>query len=225
MFKVLIVDDDAEIGTLLCAALARHGLQAEHLLDGQGLLKRLARGDVDVLILDRMLPGEDGLSLCGAVRQRFSLPILMLTAMGDPLDRVVGLYGGADDYVVKPFDVAELVARVKVLMRRQQASSGPAAEHLHFARWTLAVAQRELRRADGLLVPLSGAEFRLLLALLQDKGKVVGRAELQAQAQPRSVGHERSIDLLVSRLRHKLQDDSGQLIRTIRGLGYQLDAS
>ncbi|TDM08781.1 MAG: hypothetical protein C4K60_05165 [Ideonella sp. MAG2] len=93
MFKVLIVDDDAEIGTLLCAALARHGLQAEHLLDGQGLLKRLARGDVDVLILDRMLPSEDGLSLCGAVRQRHTLPILMLTAMGDPVDRVVGLYG------------------------------------------------------------------------------------------------------------------------------------
>lgn len=223
MYRVLIVDDDAEIGALLCAALARHGLHGEHQLSGEGLLKRLAHGDVDVLVLDRMLPGEDGLSLCGAVRQRHTLPILMLTAMGDPVDRVVGLYGGADDYMVKPFDVAELVARVKVLMRRQHARSGPAPQLWHFAGWTLALAQRELRRADGLLVPLSGAEFRLLLALLQDKGKVVGRAELQAQAQARSVGHERSIDLLVSRLRYKLQDDASQLIRTVRGQGYQLD--
>lgn len=222
MFKVLIVDDDAEIGTLLCAALARHGLQAEHLLDGQGLLKRLARGDVDVLILDRMLPGEDGLSLCGAVRQRFTLPILMLTAMGDPLDRVVGLYGGADDYVVKPFDAAELVARVKVLMRRHGGEARQ--ETWQFAGWTLKVSRRELQRADGLVVPLSGAEYRLLLCLLQHRGQVLSRADLQAQAQPRAVGHERSIDLLVSRLRHKLQDEDGQVVRTVRGLGYQLDA-
>ncbi|MFG6446772.1 response regulator transcription factor [Roseateles sp. BYS180W] len=222
MVRVLIVDDDAEIGALLCAALARHGLQAEHQLSGQGLLKRLACGDVDVLILDRMLPGDDGLSLCGAVRQQHALPILMLTALGDPVDRVVGLYGGADDYMVKPFDVAELVARIKVLMRRQQGEVRQ--EAWHFAGWALNLSQRELRRADGLLVPLSGAEFRLLLCLLQHKGQVLSRADLQAQAQPRAVGHERSIDLLVSRLRHKLQDDEGRLVRTVRGLGYQLDA-
>lgn len=222
MYRVLIVDDDAEIGALLCAALTRHGLQAEHQLSGEGLLKRLARGDVDVLVLDRMLPGDDGLTLCGAVRQRFSLPILMLTAMGDPLDRVVGLYGGADDYVVKPFDAAELVARVKVLMRRQHGEARQ--EAWQFAGWTLKVTQRELQRADGLVVPLSGAEFRLLMCLLQHKGQVLSRADLQAQAQPRAVGHERSIDLLVSRLRHKLQDEDGQVVRTVRGLGYQLDA-
>ena len=223
MFRVLIVDDEAEIGALLCAALTRHGLYAEHLPDGRGLLNRLARGDVEVLILDRMLPGDDGLTLCGAVRKRFTLPILMLTAMGDPLDRVVGLYGGADDYVVKPFDSAELVARVKVLMRRRQGEHRQ--EALHLPGWTLNVNQRELRRTDGLVVPLLGAEFRLLMCLLQHKGQVLSRSDLQAQAQPRAVGHERSIDLLVSRLRHKLQDDEGLLVRTVRGLGYQLDAS
>lgn len=225
MTRVLIVDDDPEIGRLLCAHLAGHGLQPEHLPDGRGLLARLAQGDIDVLLLDWMLPGTDGRSWCQQVRARHALPILMLTALGDVPDRIVGLESGADDYMVKPFDVREVLARIQVLLRRpRQAPGVQARDRIRFADWTLQRTAQTLQHDDGLLVPLSGSEFRLLMALLAQPRRVIPRAELQRAAR-RAPGNDRSIDLLVSRLRRKLRDTDGLLVSTVRGEGYRLDAT
>lgn len=189
----------------------------------------LARGRFDVLVLDLMLPGgEDGYALCREVRaQQPLLPILMLTARAETVDRVLGLELGADDYVVKPFEPRELVARLRALCRRLRSGQQAAAPvERRFGDWRLDYSQRQLYRPDGVLVPLANAEFRLLATFIERPGRVLSRDFLLDAARGREVEQfDRSIDMLVSRLRSKLGDDARQprLIRTVRGEGYLFD--
>jgi len=229
MTRCLLVDDDPAIRILLLDYLARFGLQAEAVPDGAALRARLARGGIDVLLLDLMLPDDDGLSLCQWVkRTQPQLPVIMLTAQGDPLSRVLGLELGADDYVPKPFEPRELVARIKAVLRRGGAVGAPvAAGTLRFMGWRFDRIRRELMAPDGTLVALSAAESRLLAAFVDHPGRVLGRERLIELTRASGVEvNDRAIDLAVSRLRAKFGGGAaGQgLIRTVRGEGYLFDA-
>ncbi len=228
MTRCLLVDDDPEIRTLLLGYLQRFGLEAEAVADGASLRRRLPQGGIDLLLLDLMLPGEDGLSLCQWAKRRWpALPVIMLTAQGDPLSRVLGLELGADDYLPKPFEPRELVARIKAVLRRGSAvaATAPATE-ARFGGWVFDRLRRQLLAPDGVVVALSAAEFRLLSAFVDHPGQVLGRDRLLALSHaPGAVANDRSVDLAVSRLRGKLGDgaDGQPLIRTIRGEGYRFD--
>ena len=225
--RVLVVDDDVDIRELLVGYLLRYGLHAEGVGDGQAMRQALQAGTFDLIVLDLMLPGESGLSLCRWLRSDSGIPILMLTALGEPADRVVGLELGADDYMAKPFEPRELVARIQSIMRRvREGSEARICNRASFDGWKLDGALRQLQRPDGLLVALSNAEFRLLWAFLQRPRQVLSREQLLDAARGRGIeAFDRSIDLLVSRLRQKLGDDprSPRLIKTVRGEGYLFD--
>ena len=229
--RALIVDDDPEIGDLLCGYLAGFGVQAEAVGDGAGMRAAMANREFHVVILDLMLPTEGGLSLCRELREAGSIPIIMLTARGETADRVLGLGLGADDYMVKPFEPRELVARIQTVLRRTQSAGGGGAatrEIVSFEGWSLNRIARQLITPQKLVVPLSNAEFRLLFAFIEHPRRVLSRDYLIDVARGRSADvFDRSIDLLVSRLRQKLNDDpkSPMLIRTVRGEGYMFDAS
>ena len=225
---ILVVDDDQEITTLLCAYLARFGFHAHAAADADTMRAQLARQAIDLVVLDLMLPGTDGLALAREVRARSALPIIMLTARTSPYDRVLGLEMGADDYMDKPFEPRELVARIQSVLRRTHLrGDAAAADLLRFDGWTLRRQERQLVAPDGLVVPLSNAEYRLLCTFLAMPRHLFSRAELMERARGRSLeSFERSIDLLISRLRHKLAGaglHGSQLIRTVRGAGYMLD--
>ena len=194
--------------------------------DGKAMFAALGRSKVDLIVLDVMLQHEDGFSLCRRVRATSTIPIIMLTAVADNTDRVVGLELGADDYLTKPFDQRELLARVKAVLRRT-AAAGPKQDEtrpvLRFAGWRLDVVRRELRSADDALVLLSGAEFDLLLAFAEHSRRVLTRDQLIDLARGSThVAYDRSIDVQVSRLRYKLEQDpkNPSIIRTIRNSGY-----
>ena len=227
MTHCLLVDDDPEIRALLLDYLQRFGLAAEAVADGASLRRRLPQGGVDMLLLDLMLPDENGLDLCRWVKHAWPrLPVIMLTAQGDPLSRVLGLEIGADDYLPKPFEPRELVARIKAVLRRG-AAAVVAPDQTRFAGWCFDRQRRELVAADGTLVALSAAEFRLLCAFVDRPGRVLSREQLiEATCAPGVDVNERAIDLAVSRLRAKFGADArGQaLIRTLRGKGYLFDA-
>jgi two-component system OmpR family response regulator len=228
---LLVVDDDREIRTLLSEYLEQAGYRVTAVADGRAMRRVLDSSRVDLVILDLMLPGEDGLTLCRELRSRSRIPILMLTARGEETDRIVGLEMGADDYLPKPFNPRELLARTKSILRRAQ-SLPPNLEpepvgNFRFADWTLDVTTRELLAADGLVVPLSGAEYRLLRVFLDHPQRVLSRDQLLDLAQGReTVMFDRSIDVLVGRLRRRLDDDAKEprLIKTVRGQGYVLAA-
>ena len=228
---ILIVDDDAEIRHLLREYLERNGMRAQAVADGRGMRAALETGRFDLVILDLMLPGEDGLALCRDLRTRSNLPVIMLTARGEETDRVVGLEMGADDYVPKPFSPRELLARIKAVMRRSQTLPPPAtagAKRLGFAGWTLDLAHRQLTSPDGVVVALSGGEYRLLKVFLEHPNHVLTRDQLLDFTRGReSTPFDRSIDVQVGRLRRRL-GDTGQepvLIKTVRGEGYVLAAT
>jgi two-component system OmpR family response regulator len=225
--RILVVDDDEEIGALLRRFLERNGFEVDVASSGVAMDERLARGTYDLMTLDLMLPGEDGLSLCRRVRAKSSLPIIMVTATSATSERIVGLEVGADDYLAKPFDPRELLARVRAILRRADAAlPGPVTGTrvaVRFAGWQLDVARRELRAGDGTLVPLSGGEFDLLLAFVEHPQRVLTREQLIDLARGnRHEAFDRSIDVQVSRLRRKLGYDTTapELIRTIRNAGY-----
>ncbi len=230
--RILIVDDDPDIRSLLGSYLAGFGLQADGVGDGEAMRQAMAQTHYDVMVLDLMLPGEDGLSLCRALRADSDIPIIMLTARGESTDRVVGLELGADDYVVKPFDPRELVARIHTILRRARTGQARAAEpgegeEVSFEGWRLNRVTRQLTTPAQLVVPLSNAEFRLLWVFIERPRSVLNRDQLMDAARGRSAeAFDRSIDLLVSRLRQKLNDDpkSPRLLKTIRGEGYLFDA-
>nr|WP_314625670.1 response regulator [uncultured Noviherbaspirillum sp.] len=230
--RALIVDDDKEICALLCAYLADFGIEARGVHDGAAMRCALAEQTPDVIILDLMLPGEDGLTLCRQLRSSGNIPVIMLTARGEPADRVVGLELGADDYVVKPFDPRELVARIHTVLRRarNEGSGGSIdneRERISFEGWTLDVGTRQLTTPRQVVVPLSNAEFRLLRTFIDRPRRVLNRDQLMEAARgSASTAFDRSIDLLVSRLRQKLDDDprDPKLLKTIRGEGYMFDA-
>jgi two-component system, OmpR family, response regulator len=224
--KILIVDDDHEIRELVARFLRKHGLRVETVADCRAMARALETGRFDLVVLDLMLPGEDGLSLCRHLRATSSLPVIMLTAVAEDTDRIVGLEMGADDYVTKPFNPRELLARIKAVLRRTGGGGRETAEGtLTFAGWRLAAAQRELRDPDGVLVPLTSGEFDLLLALVERPERVLSRDQLLDLTKGRdALPFDRSIDVQLSRLRRKIETDpqNPKLIKTVRGGGYML---
>ncbi|AMQ41278.1 MULTISPECIES: response regulator [Aeromonas] len=228
---ILVVDDHSEIRDLLKRFLEQHGLRVSCARDGKEMKRLLEEREFDLLVLDLMMPGEDGLTLCRELRVKSNLPIIMLTAMGEETDRIIGLEMGADDYLAKPFNPRELLARIKAVMRRTQADNQPAAEaltrDLRFDRWLLDVNRRELVDEDGVGLSLSTAEFDLLKVFLERPQRVLSRDQLLDLARGReAVAFDRAIDTLVSRLRRKLERDpkNPELIKTIWGGGYMFSA-
>lgn len=232
---ILIVDDDREIRTLLADYLEKQGLRCTTAADGREMRVALEHHRVDLIVLDLMLPGEDGLTLCRNLRAggpHANTPVLMLTARGEDMDRILGLEMGADDYLAKPFVPRELLARIRAILRRARAlppnldahPPGRAGE-LRFAGWRLNTVGRHLLAADDTVVPLSGAEYRLLAVFLAHPQRVLNRDQLMELTQGREADvFDRSIDLLVSRLRQRLGDNAREpaIIKTVRNEGYVL---
>jgi len=234
---VLIVDDDREIRDLLARFMEKHGFRVSAARDGRDLRRLFPDGRFDLVVLDIMMPGENGLELCRWLRSISRVPVIMLTAMGEETDRIVGLELGADDYLAKPFNPRELLARIKAVLRRTGAAgNGPAtaqlaneapAQILRFAGWTLETARRRLLSPAGVEVPLTGGEYDLLLALAERPNRVLTRDMLLDLLRGRTAGpFDRAIDVQISRLRRKLEDDARNptLIKTVRGGGYVLSA-
>jgi two-component system OmpR family response regulator len=230
--RCVVVDDDPDVRRDLAAYLSGFGLRATALADGAALRRYLASQGADVVVLDLMLPGEDGLALLRWLQAEHpALPVLMLTARGDAASRVVGLELGADDYIAKPFEPRELVARLQAVLRRaaKGRQAGEPGRVVRFEGWRLDRVLRELRRVDDVVLPLSSAEFRLLAVFVERPGRVLSREKLLELTRAAGVDvSDRSIDLAVSRLRAKLGDGHGdetpRLIRTVRGVGYLFDA-
>ncbi|GAB2898751.1 response regulator [Uliginosibacterium flavum] len=225
--KILVVDDDPELTELLRGYLGNNGFLVETAGDGQSMRKMLEASTPDLLILDLMLPGEDGLTLCRNLRAASRLPILMLTARGDDMDRIIGLEMGADDYLPKPFNPRELLARIRSILRRAEDHEprDRPAKALHFAGWTLDLAARNLIDSDGIVIALSTGEFRLLHLLAETPNCVFSRDQLTDAMAGRDAGpFDRTIDVMISRLRRRLNDDARdpQLIKTVRSEGYML---
>lgn len=227
---VLIVDDHREIRELVSRALTKEGFRVSAAADGRQMRKILVDGRIDLVLLDLMLPGEDGLALCRALRAESDIPIIMLTAKGEEVDRVIGLEMGADDYLPKPFGSRELVARIKAVLRRSPVSRN---EHetkprlFRFAEWTLNTETRALMRHDGVLVPLSTGEYDLLLAMVERPQRTLNRDQLLDLARGRAANAlDRSIDTQISRLRKKIEKDPSdpQIIKTVWGGGYLFTA-
>ncbi len=226
---ILIVDDDPEIRRLLVDYLTRNQFDAIAARDGREMWQQLDRHAVDLIVLDLMLPDTDGLTLCRDLRAKSPLPVLMLTARGEETDRIVGIEMGADDYLVKPFNPRELLARIKTILRRTRALPPnlrpEPTRYLHFSGWSLDTATRLLTAPDGVATPLSGGEFRLLRLLLEHPNRVLNRDQLTEMIHGREAeAYDRAIDVQISRLRQRLRDDSRepQLIKTVRGEGYVL---
>jgi two-component system OmpR family response regulator len=224
---ILVVDDDREIRTLLRDFLEKNGFKATAVADGQETRRALARERFDLVVLDLMLPGESGLTICRELRQSSDIPIIMLTALGEEVDRVVGLEVGADDYLAKPFSPRELVGRIRAVLRRtlQQPRQPGVTDAAGFAfgDWYLDATTRTLTHADGAVVALSGAEYRLLAVLLENAPRLLKRAELLEIVRGRDFDpFDRSIDVRVSRLRQTLRDDARapRIIKTVYGEGY-----
>jgi two-component system OmpR family response regulator len=201
---ILIVDDDAEIRSLLRDYLERNGMRAEAVADGRGMRAALQRGRFDLVILDLMLPGEDGLVLCRNLRARSNLPVIMLTARGEETDRIVGLEMGADDYVPKPFNPRELLARIKAVLRRAQSlpkeATSSDAKCMRFAGWNLDLATHQLTSPKGVVTPLSSGEYRLLRVFLEHPNRVLSRDQLLDLTSGReATSFDRSIDVQVGR--------------------------
>lgn len=227
---ILIVDDDADIRDLLGEYLGEAGLRTSAAADGPGMWQALQAGGVDLVVLDLMLPGPDGLTLCRELRSRSQLPVIMLTARGQPVDRIVGLEMGADDYMAKPFEPRELLARIRSILRRATPAStadDTPPRHYRFAGWELDTATRQMRAPDGRVVSLGGADYRMLHVLLQHANRTLGRDLLIDHVYGRDrMPVDRAIDVCISRLRQYLGDDARnpRLIRTIRNEGYLLSA-
>jgi two-component system OmpR family response regulator len=224
---ILIVDDDGEVRALLSNFLGRSGYRVSVAQNGAAMMQTLAAAKIDLVILDIMMPGEDGLSLCRRLRVNGPTPIIMLTAMGEETDRVVGLEMGADDYLPKPFSTRELLARIRAILRRSAmpapGSASGAGRVFEFAGWRLDVTRRQLHSPAKALVDLRGAEFDLLLALVERPQHVLTRDQLLDLARGRAaVAFDRSIDVHISRLRRRLETDPSQpeLIKTVRSGGY-----
>jgi len=224
---ILVVDDEPELRSLLAEYLGRHGLSVRTAADGAELTESWARGAPDLLILDVNLPREDGFAIARRVRAGSDIPILMLTAAGDVVDRVVGLELGADDYMVKPFDLRELRARIHALLRRPaRPAPPPEAEPTHVVRMgdlRLDLDARRLLKADGAALPLTAMEFDLLEVFAQNPNRVLTRGRLLDLAHRNADDvFDRSIDVRITRLRQKIETDSAhpRLIKTIRGVGY-----
>jgi two-component system, OmpR family, response regulator len=227
---VLVVEDDQDISALIARFLRSNAVRVSTAGDGREMDRVLKDGRIDLIVLDLMLPGEDGLSLCRRLRSTCRLPIIMLTAKAEEVDRIVGLELGADDYLAKPFNPRELLARIRAVLRRGNSAMAAAERigaRLDFAGWQLDPNSRVLLNPDGVRVPLTGAEFELLLALCERPRRILSRDQLLDLTQGRAAApFERSIDVLISRLRQKMETDprDPMLIKTIRSGGYLFSA-
>ncbi|WP_119269681.1 response regulator [Taklimakanibacter deserti] len=225
---ILIVEDDSDIRRLVSELLRKEGFGVETAEDASGMDAVFSRLRPDLVILDLMLPGEDGLSICRRIRQKDLLPILMLTAKSDEIDRVIGLEMGADDYLVKPFGPRELLARVRALLRRAQAEPRPAPlRRLAFDRFVIDLDARQVSDASGGTLTLTSAEFDLLACFVQRPRRVLSRDQILDWIRGRSTDpFDRTVDMLVSRLRKKLDAASpgSSLISTVRNGGYLFTA-
>jgi len=244
MITCLIVDDDPALRELVGDHLTRYGLQARLADSAAAMRRELARGGIDIVLLDLMLPDGDGIELCRDLRMHSKMPVIMLTAQGDPISRVLGLEMGADDYVAKPFEPRELLARIHALIRRSTGALAPAAGEPGgdpaarfappgapaapgFGGWQIDWRNRMLISPEGVGLSLSNVEYRLLAAFAEHPGEVLSRGQLvEMTRSAASDSNERSIDLAVSRLRAKLREslENPQFIRTVRGRGYQFTA-
>lgn len=228
--KILIVEDDPEIGKLLALAIQENGMTATVAEDGHVMNALLRNNEFDLIILDVMLPGEDGLSICRRIRSEKTTPIILLTALGEEVDRIVGLEVGADDYVTKPFSPREVVARIRSLLRR--ASYGlvntAAQRKLRFEGWQIDPLRRQLHDPSNARVSVTTTEFDLLLAFCRNPGRVITREELLSLTHTGLAGPiERSVDVHISRLRQKIEADpkSPVLLQTVRLGGYMFTAN
>lgn len=230
---ILLVDDERSIREPLAAYLTRSGFRVTQAVDAAQARERMHGYAIDLIILDVMMPGEDGLSLCRHIRETSDRPVILLTAMAEETDRIVGLEMGADDYVVKPFSPRELVARIKVVLRRVGRGSGgvkqrpPETGSYAFAGWVLKAGERALVDPDGVSVPLSTGEFNLMLAFVTHPHQVLSRDQLLDLAHGREAhAFDRAIDNHISRLRRKMEADpkNPALIKTVWGGGYTLAA-
>ena len=229
---ILIVDDDREIRDLVSSYLTKNGLRTSTAADGRQMRSFLDANSVDLIVLDVMMPGQDGLALCRELRagKHKATPVLMLTARSDEMDRVIGLEMGADDYLSKPFAARELLARINAVLRRTRMlppnlQISEAGQILTFGAWRLDTVRRHLIDAQGTEVALSGAEYRLLRVFIDHPQRVLNRDQLLNLTQGRDAElFDRSIDLLVSRLRQRLGDDAREptYIKTVRSEGYVL---
>jgi two-component system, OmpR family, response regulator len=224
---ILVVDDDREIRALLRDYLEKNGFRATAVGDGQETRRALERNRFDLIVLDLMLPHESGLDICRALRATSDVPIIMLTALGDEIDRIVGLEVGADDYLPKPFNPRELLGRIKAVLRRTalapRAAESAGVRAYRFGDWRLDTTERALVSSEGERVELGGAEYRLLCTLLENAPRLLTRAELMDQLRGRDLDpFDRSIDVRVSRLRQTLRDDARapRIIKTVYGEGY-----
>jgi two-component system, OmpR family, response regulator len=228
--RILMVDDDPGIRDVVSDFLTRHGYVVETAADSQAMEKVLAREPVDLVVLDVMLPGEDGLAICRRLSRPDGPAIIMLSAMGEETDRIVGLELGADDYLPKPCNPRELLARIRAVLRRRQeprSTEEGIGAGCEFSGWRLDLVRRELRTPDGVVVNLSSGEFSLLRAFVERPQRVLTRDQLLDFARgPDTEAYDRAIDVQISRLRKKLEDGAGgqELIRTIRNEGYMFTA-
>ena len=223
---ILLVDDDAELADLLREYFAGHEVELEVARDGQEGLSRLAEDAFDAVLLDVMLPGDDGFAVCKRIRETNDVPVIMLTARGDDTDRIAGLDLGADDYVPKPFNPRELLSRLRAVLRRAKAQSGEIATRIVVGDLVIDVPAQKVSIGRTSDLALTSFEFRLLVELARRAGRIVRRSEL---ANALDFGEydpsvDRSLDVHISHLRSKLQDDARdpKRIRTVRGVGYVL---
>jgi two-component system OmpR family response regulator len=226
---ILIVDDDRDIRQLLADYLDNNGYSTLMACDGNAMWEALDKSSVDLIVLDLNMPGDDGLTLCRNLRAKSALPVIMLTARSEPLDRILGLEMGADDYLPKPFEPRELLARIRSVLRRTHANSysnqSESPQKIKFGDWTLDLVARHLISPDDMIIALSGSEFRLLNIFLNQANEVLNRDQLLNLTQGRDADpFDRSIDIQISRLRQKLKEDarSPQIIKTVRNGGYVL---
>ncbi|MGJ0505931.1 MAG: response regulator [Methylocystis sp.] len=230
--SILLVEDDVEIGELISRYLENNGMSVAWVTTGEAADRKLASDVFDIIILDLNLPGEDGLSICRRVSASRELPIIIVTAKGEDVDKIVGLEMGADDYLVKPFNPRELLARIRAVLRRAEPSQGRAVDDsarqtFQFLGWRVNLLAREVVSPSGAKVAMTGAEFDLLHAFCENPNRVLTRDQLINMTHGRTAGpFERSIDVLVSRLRQKLEKDpkNPSMIQTVRSEGYMLTA-
>ncbi len=228
--SLLVVDDDNEIRNLLAQSLEMEGYEVDSAPDASVMMQKLSMRSFDLIIMDLMMPGEDGISATRRLRATSDTPIIMLTAKGEDIDRILGLEMGADDYVTKPFNTRELVARIRAVLRRgtmEETEKITSTEVLVFDRWYVNLVRRELCDVDGKVRELTSGEFDLLKIFVQAPGTVLSREALVRETKDRNLhAFDRSIDIQISRLRKKIEKDprAPTLIKTIRSEGYMLTA-
>ena len=235
VLHIAVVDDEVEITRLLAGYLANHGYRASQLHDGSALMRLMPVDPPALVLLDLGLPGEDGFAIARQLREHWRCGLVIITGRGDSVDKVVGLEVGADDYVTKPFDLRELLARIKAVLRRVapdeasvRAGGAPLREGLRFAQWALDLAARRLAGSDGREVPLTSGEFDLLRVFVENPGRVLSRDFLLERTRGREAApFDRTIDVQIGRLRKKLEVDAEdpQIIKSVRGAGYILVAT